>query len=158
MEEFAKVEKLVEITGASYEDARNALRACDGDMVDSMVYLEKLGKVTKSGSTYTDPRFAPISEAEVAAAAIRNEERERAAAVKKTSGGIGGFIGKILRFLLCNKIAISKDKREIIRLPLIALILLCGVSFGTAVVAIIISMFCGIEYRLVKDAGVPAAY
>ena len=67
MEEFAKVEKLVEMTGASYEDARNALRACDGDMVDSMVYLEKLGKVTKY-NTNTDPRFAPISEAEIAAA------------------------------------------------------------------------------------------
>ena len=28
MEEFAKVEKLVEITGASFEDARNALDLC----------------------------------------------------------------------------------------------------------------------------------
>ena len=56
MEEFAKVEKLVEMTGASYEDARNALRACDGDMVDSMVYLEKLGKVTKY-NTNTIPLY-----------------------------------------------------------------------------------------------------
>lgn len=157
MEEFTKVERLVTITGASYEDARNALKSSDGDIVDAMVYLEQVGKVTVKTAN-VDPRFAPISESEVAAAAIRNEERERAAAIKKTSGGIGGFIGKLLRFLLCNKIAISKDKREIIRFPLIALILLCGVSFGTAVVAIIISMFCGIEYRLVKDEGVPAAY
>lgn len=154
MEEFTKVERLVTITGASYEDARNALKSSDGDIVDAMVYLEQVGKVTVKTAN-VDPRFAPISESEVAAAAIRNEERERAAAIKKTSGG---FIGKLLRFLLCNKIAISKDKREIIRLPLIALILLCGVSFGTAVVAIIISMFCGIEYRLVKDEGVTAAY
>lgn len=157
MEEFTKVERLVTITGASYEDARNALKRSDGDIVDAMVYLEQVGKVAVKTAN-VDPRFAPISESEVAAAAIRNEERERAAAIKKTSGGIGGFIGKLLRFLLCNKIAISKDKREIIRLPLIALILLCGVSFGTAVVAIIISMFCGIEYRLVKDEGVTAAY
>ncbi len=157
MEEFTKVERLVTITGASYEDARNALKSSDGDIVDAMVYLEQVGKVTTKTANI-DPRFAPISDAEVAAAAIRNEERERAAAVKKTSDGIGGFIGKIFRFLLCNKIAISKDNREIIRLPLIALILLCGVSFGTAVVAIVISMFCGIEYRFVKDAGVPAAY
>ena len=72
MEEFAKVEKLVEITGASYEDARNALKACDGEMVDSMVYLEKLGKVTKNVSgNKVDPRFAPISEAEIAAAAAK---------------------------------------------------------------------------------------
>ena len=45
MEEFAKVEKLVDITGASYEDVKNALNACNGDMIDAVVYLEKLGKV-----------------------------------------------------------------------------------------------------------------
>ena len=157
MDEFTKVERLVTITGASYEDARNALKCSDGDIVDAMVYLEQVGKVAVKTAN-VDPRFAPISDAEVAAAAIRNEERERTAVYKKKSGGLGGFIGKILRFLLCNKIAISKDNREIIRLPLIALVLLCGVSFGTAVVAIIISMFFGIEYRLIKDAGVPAAY
>ena len=139
MDEFTKVERLVTITGASYEDARNALKCSDGDIVDAMVYLEQVGKVAVKTAN-VDPRFAPISDAEVAAAAIRNEERERAAVSKKKSGGIGGFIGKILRFLLCNKIAISKD------------------NFGTAVVAIIISMFFGIEYRLIKDAGVPAAY
>ena len=84
MEEFAKVEKLVDITGASFEDARNALRACDGEMVESMVYLEKLGKVTKYRSNNSiDPRFAPISDAEIEAAAARKEEALRKAAMDK---------------------------------------------------------------------------
>ena len=113
MEEFTKVERLVTITGASYEDARNALKCSDGDIVDAMVYLEQVGKVAVKTAN-VDPRFAPISDAEVAAAAIRNEERERAAVSKKKSGGIGGFIGKILRFLLCNKIAILKEGKLIV--------------------------------------------
>ena len=72
MDEFTKVERLVTITGASFEDATSAIRACDGDIVEAMVYLEKLGKVTKNTSTsYVDPRFAPISEAEIAAAAAK---------------------------------------------------------------------------------------
>ena len=42
MEEFEKVEQLVKVTGVSFEDAKNAIRACDGNIVDAMVYLEKL--------------------------------------------------------------------------------------------------------------------
>ena len=64
MEEFTKIERLVTITGASYEDARNALKSSDGDIVDAMVYLEQVGKVTTKTAN-VDPRFAPISDAEV---------------------------------------------------------------------------------------------
>ena len=45
MDEFEKVEKLREKANVSYEEARDALRASDGDILDAMVYLEKLGKV-----------------------------------------------------------------------------------------------------------------
>ena len=115
MEEFAKVEKLVEITGVSFEDARNALRACDGEMVDAMVYLEKLGKVSSVKKDYTDPRFAPISEEEIRAAAAKKEAERilrRAHAEEycsKTRSAFGDFVRKTMRFLTHNKITISKE-------------------------------------------------
>lgn len=42
MENLAKVDKLAEITGASFDEARMALRACHWETLDAMVYLEKL--------------------------------------------------------------------------------------------------------------------
>ena len=45
MDKLEKVEKLREKTGVSYEDAKNALEACDYDLLDAIIYLEKLDKV-----------------------------------------------------------------------------------------------------------------
>ena len=39
-----QIKKLVEQSGVSYEDARDALNACKGDILDAMIYLEALGK------------------------------------------------------------------------------------------------------------------
>jgi hypothetical protein len=158
MEEFAKVEKLVEMTGASYEDARNALRACDGDMVDSMVYLEKLGKVTKY-NTNTDPRFAPISEAEIAAAEARRAAKraEVKARCEKTTGAFGEFLRKAMRFLTHNKITITKNGQEFANVPLLAALIIASVSFGFAIVCVFISMMFGYEYSFTGETNLEAA-
>ena len=160
MEEFAKVEKLVEITGASYEDARNALRACDGEMVDSMVYLEKLGKVTKySNGTKVDPRFAPISAEEIAAAEARREARraEVKARCEKTTSAFGEFVRKAVRFLTHNKITITKDGKEFASVPLIVALIIASVSFGFAIVCVFVSMMFGYEYSFTGETNLDAA-
>ena len=168
MEEFAKVEKLVEITGATYEDARNALRACDGEMVDSMVYLEKLGKVTKyNNNSNQDPRFAPISAEEIAAAEYKKameslsraqrkaqakadkraaERARRAAKRAESRSAFGELVRKIVRFLTHNNIVISKEGEEFASIPLLAVLIICSISVGLAVVAVFVSMMFGYEY------------
>ena len=45
MDNLEKVERIREKTGVSYEDAKIALEASGNDMLDAIVYLEKLGKV-----------------------------------------------------------------------------------------------------------------
>ena len=44
MDEEQKIEKLRQRADVSYEEARDALRACEGDLLDAMVYLERLGQ------------------------------------------------------------------------------------------------------------------
>ena len=153
MEEFTKVEKLVEITGASFEDATSAIRACDGDIVEAMVYLEKLGKVTKNTSTtYVDPRFAPISEAE---RAIRRAQAHEACV--KTRSAFGEFVRKTVRFLTHNRITISKNGQEFASIPLLAAIIICSVSVGFAIVAVFISMMFGYDYAFKGETNFDAA-
>ena len=43
MDHLEMVEKLAQKAGVSYEDAKMALEACGWDMLDALVYLEKLG-------------------------------------------------------------------------------------------------------------------
>ena len=187
MEEFVKLEQLVQNTGVSYEDARNALRACDGKMLDAMEYLETLGKFRTHKSDNIDPRFAPITEEEMEAAAMRRDERlyavpetkaeikaarkaeKKAAKAEKKAekravkedrqyekevyrenkkGGFGAFLRKIFRFLIVNKLTISKDGRSIANLPLLAVLIISSISLGSVIVAVIISIFFGFDYSL----------
>ena len=54
MDILEKVEKLVEKTGVSYEDAKSALEKSEGDILDAMIVLEKEGKVqAPRNSTYS---------------------------------------------------------------------------------------------------------
>ena len=182
MEEFVKVEELVKVTGASFEDARNALRACDWDMVDSMIYLEKLGKVTAyKTNNSVDPRFAPISDAEIAAAearryqvtetkadrkaakkAAKKEEKlarkeEKIARSERRRGTFGEFIRKIFRFLTHNKITISKEGQTFASIPLLAALIICSISFGFAIVCIFVSMMFGYEYSFTGESELESA-
>ena len=47
MENYQKVEQLVNKTGCSYEDAKAALEGCEWDMLDAVISLEREGKVNK---------------------------------------------------------------------------------------------------------------
>ena len=52
MDNLAKVDKLAEITGASFEDARRALIACHGETLDAMAYIEMHKKKKNSVFIY----------------------------------------------------------------------------------------------------------
>lgn len=47
MDQLEKVEKIREKTGVTYEEAKAALEAANGDILDALVYLENMGKVKK---------------------------------------------------------------------------------------------------------------
>ena len=47
MDNYQKVEQIVNKAGCSYEDARAALEACGWDMLDAVISLEREGKVNK---------------------------------------------------------------------------------------------------------------
>ena len=53
MEKLEKVEVIREKCGVSYEDAKAALDACDDNVLDAIIWLEKQGKSTKQTANYT---------------------------------------------------------------------------------------------------------
>ena len=47
MDNYQKVEQLVNKAGCSYEDAKAALEGCEWDMLDAVISLEREGKISK---------------------------------------------------------------------------------------------------------------
>jgi hypothetical protein len=54
MDNFEKIEQLVNKTDCSYEDAKATLEGCGWDMIDAIIKLEKEGKVKKESACYTE--------------------------------------------------------------------------------------------------------
>ena len=52
MDNYQKVEQLVNKAGCSYEDARAALEDCEWDMLDAVISLEREGKVKKETAEF----------------------------------------------------------------------------------------------------------
>ena len=129
MEEFEKVQEIVKVTGVSYEDAKNAIRACDGNIVDALSYLEKLGKL--------EPNFKTRA---------FGEEKRREA--EKAFNEAKKPAGKFVKFMTQNKLNIKKADNTVASVPVGAAAALCLVSAPVAVGAAFVSMMCGYEYSL----------
>ena len=144
-----KIERLVQITGVSYETAQNALECKNGDIVDAMVYIENISKAAEKSVAVSDPRFAPISQEEIAAAAVRNEAKSE---VRKTKKSFGVFLAVILRALFFNKVTVSRNSSELITVPLIVALILGTINFRFTVVAVVIAMVLGFRFSYKKES------
>ncbi len=126
MEEFEKVEELVRATGVSYEDAKNAIRACEGNIVDAVSYLEKLGKFDPKAEKRTAPNY---------------EEKCRKAFIEAKKPA-----GKFVDFLTKNKLDIKKGDDTVASVPVGAAAALCLISAPVTLSAAFVSMMCGCDY------------
>lgn len=148
MELLEKVEKIREKTGVSYEEAKQALEACGGDVLDALVYLENQGKIKKPDvSVYTTGQEQESS-AEFQEAAASYE-----ASTKETFGDqMKRFLrwcGKMIDKGCHNFFIVSKNGEDIVTIPVIVLLLLCLVTFSLILVLLVIGLFCGFRYRFV---------
>lgn len=155
MEKLEKVEKLVEKTGVTYEDAKAALEACEWDMLDAVIYLEKLGKVkTPQNGTYnsnyegsTDNSFNPNMNN--AGNNTYNQNNNR------TSGGfgdamsdLGSWVGKVFRKICDSSLKIDTAEDKSYDIPMLIFILLGLFAFWVVFPLMIISLFFGFRYSI----------
>ncbi|MBE5947059.1 MAG: DUF4342 domain-containing protein [Lachnospiraceae bacterium] len=146
MDNLEKVEKLREKAGVTYEDAKKALEACEYDMLDALIYLEKLGKVDAPNmSSYTTtPDNMPSKEFEQAQTTYEND-------CKGTSFGeyfrkFCRWCGELIRKGCDTNFNVMKHGREIISMPVILLVLLAIFFTGLVVLLFVIGLFCDCKY------------
>lgn len=146
MDKMEKVEKLREKTGVTYEDAKLALEACDYDLLDALVYLEKLGKVKapEISSYTTTPEKEQSQEFALAQKTYEND-------CNGTSAGdifrkFFRWCGKIVRKGCDTSFNVVKEGKEIISVPVIVLVLAIVLAFWFVFILLVVGLFCNFKY------------
>ena len=134
MEKLEKVERLHEKAGVSFEDAKAALEACDWDMLEAMVYLEKQGKVHKSGNTYSTKEEPEMNGTK--------EERNVGSTLERFFVWCEGLMQKSIRHMF----VVERRGEQVLQVPILVFIILLIAAFWVTVPLLIIGLFFEMSY------------
>ena len=148
MDNYQKVEQLVNKMGCSYEDAKAALESNEWDMLDAVISLEREGKVAKESAEQKadEPiEIIPevISDSHDGGAAGKSEE---AGSSKDAKGGTKRErkLWKRIKSILINNrmIVLKGNGQQIMDVPIVVpVIALIAVFWATLIVAGIAMVF-----------------
>lgn len=150
MEHFEKVEKLRQRANVSYEEAKQALEACEWDMLDAIVYLEKLGKVEspkqESYSTSFDGQTQYVSVPETVRRNTEYSSQDGFGKKMKRLWDKMWKAGKENYFRVCRK------EEEIIKVPVWVFVVALLFAWHTLVLIMLISLFFDCHYSFCGKA------
>lgn len=151
-----QVEQIREKTGCTYEEAKNALDAANGDVLDAIIALEKAGKV-KTGATATastnpisgdKPQDGPIISDDMKQAQADYQASTSASSFKKDLNNLWELIKGLFDKSLEVKLVGMRNGEVVFTLPVIVLIL--GLLFwGSTLWLLILGLFFGFRYHFV---------
>lgn len=141
MEHFEMVEKLVAKTGVSYEDAKAALESCEWDMLDAVVYLEKLDKLTKPVVSSFSTQYEKTEEFEKATNAHSSKS-----GFSEALNSFFNWCGDIIRKGNENYLNIEKHGERIVTMPITIFVVLLFFAFWVVVPLMIVGLFFSFKY------------
>lgn len=144
MERNEMIEVLIGKANVSREEAQEVLEICNWDLLDSIIYLERRGKVENNETTTI-----------IQVKAEEQNKKEENKKHEEKFGGIGEIIGRMFKFLGKflkkgneNFFEIRKDNEKPIRISLtISLLLLIFLSLP-CIILLIVGLFCGYKYSI----------
>ncbi len=150
MDNFEKVEKLVNKAGVSYEEAKSALERANGDLLDAMILLEREGKTASSGTGSYSTRYEEQTQYVPVAEAAAREEK---------SGGkkFSEFCRKVGHFLSSNYLIIARKGEQMAKLPLWLMVIILLFAWHISLILIIVSLFFGFTYRFCGETDMESA-
>jgi hypothetical protein len=143
-----QVTKLREYANISFEEAKAALEATNGDVLEAIVNLEKQNRIKSpdgGGSYNTAQQAAPPTE-------NGSDAKSESASTQSTSFGelIGRFFrwcGRVIHKGNINSLEVLRGKENIMSIPVTVLVLLLIVAFWIVIPLIIIGLFFDYRYR-----------
>jgi hypothetical protein len=143
MATLEQVEKLRDKANVTFEEAKAALDASDGDLLDAMILLEKSGKVPPPQSSGYYSSSSANAEGEPQGEARYNEKEVWKNAMKK----IGRFLLDVFEKGNSNYLDASKNGAIVLSCPVTVLVLLIAFFFWVTIPLFVISLFFGFRYR-----------
>lgn len=144
MERNEMVEIIIAKADVTREEAAEVLEKCNWDIVDSIIYLERMGRVENNEATTI-----------IEVKAEDQDEKENSENHKERYGGVGEIMGRIFKAIgkLVKKgneiyFEVKKENSKSIRVSLTISVLLLIFASVPAIVLLIIGLFCGYRYSL----------
>jgi len=132
---------LMKKANISHEEAEAVLEKCDWDLLDAVVYLEKMGKIESNATT--------------AIIEVKEDYSNKESNNEDKTGGIGEIIGRIFRFIGKvikkgneNYFEIRKENEKTIKVSLTVSVLLLVFLFWAVGIFLIVGLFFGYRYSL----------
>ena len=160
MENYQKVEQLVNKAGCSYEDAKAALEGCEWDMLDAVISLERDGKISKeTAEQKTEEPIEIIPEVSADKVSGNNSQQityvyaegqggnnaggENTDNSQKEPKGVRKLWNRIKSILMNNRMLVYKSNgQQIVDLPIvIPLIALIAFFWATLILAGVAMVF-----------------
>lgn len=141
-----QVEKLRERMNVSYEDAKAALEACDDDMLDAIIYLEKQGKKSNaSGGSYSTKDHKKTTDGgyEQSSHTTHTTYSNNGDSVNRFFSWLGRLVSKGNR----NYFQVINNDKIVLALPITVMVLLLIFCFWVVIPAMFICLLCGIRFR-----------
>ena len=143
MDMYEKVEKIREKANVSYEEAKDALERSSGDILDAMILLEREGKARKPDN---ESYSTAGSGGKKAYRESSGNNKECGKDDKPKGEGFCEKVKNLFRKSMVNYLVIESKNEQIVKLPILIMILILIFAWYVAMVAIIVSLFLGCRY------------
>lgn len=147
MENLEKVELLRTKTGATYEQAKKALEACDYDVLDALVYMEKLGEINLGAASYSTTVERQSNEFQLA-----QKNYEQSCKGKTAGDALNSFFdwcGNVVKKSCETSFKIVRHEKTLVEVPVIVLVILLILAFWITIPLLIVGMFMDCKYSFV---------
>ena len=126
MTDFEKIEKLREHADVTFEDAKAALEAANGDLLDAIIWLERNGKVKGPAESTHSTKYEDQAEYVSVSEKVKQSKKEKAPKEKKEKDSkdfsenmfVQG-VKRVWNFLIGNSFVVSKNGKDYVVLPLL---------------------------------------
>ncbi len=142
-----QVDKLREKANVSYDEAKAALEATDGDMLEALIHLEQQGKVAPpEGGGYYSSTGGKSGAKDKAGAAAGNNYKQRDS-LGDLVRRFGRFCAMIIHKGNINSIEVLKDGEVKTAFSITVLVVLAACFFWITIPLLVIGLFLGYRYR-----------
>ncbi len=149
MATLEQVEKLRERANVSFEEAKAALDASGGDVLEALILLEKQGKVNppSGGGYYSSKDSSEGEKGKENAYQEANGGEKRGESFGDMMRRFGRFCAGLFRKGNSNFFEAEKDGKVIVSVPVTLLVISLVFFFWVIFPLAIIGLFCGFRYH-----------